>query len=79
MRCTEAGCHWLSFARQQSDDGRLILGALLIEQDADREPGNEEADSLCDRPKPGTSLVRHDKCIPPGLPTSHLPRGSARD
>jgi hypothetical protein len=48
----------LSFTRQQRDDGRFILGALLIEQDADREPGNEDADSHCDRPNPGTSLLR---------------------
>jgi hypothetical protein len=48
----------LSFTRQQRDDRRLIPGALLIEQDADREPGNEDADSHCDRPNPGTSLLR---------------------
>jgi hypothetical protein len=77
MRGTEAGCQWLSFNRQQRDDRRLILGAVLIKQDADREPGNEDADSHCHRPKPGNSLVRHDKCAPPGLPTSHLSRGSA--
>jgi hypothetical protein len=54
-----AGCSWLSFTPQERDDGRLILGALLIEQDADREPRNEDANSHCYRPKPGTSLVKH--------------------
>jgi hypothetical protein len=39
------GCRWLLFTRQQRDDRRLIFGTLLIVQDGDREPRNEDADS----------------------------------